>query len=117
MELVVASPASDGRQRSAIYLRASADLELAGLSLSMGLDSGELRFVHTNPAPDLADTALPGKLALAWLSGLSVRAGQRVLLGYVETPIGARPLTFYGASANAVDGKTVNLGWGPSRVR
>ncbi len=36
--------------------------------------------------------------------------GQRILLGYVEAPLGTPALTFYGVSANAVsDGREVRL--------
>ncbi len=117
LELVAVSPGSDGWQRSAIYLRARANLDLAGLSFSLGMDSRELRFIPANPPPSIADTALTGKLAVAWLNGWSAKSGQSVLLGYVEIPQGAHSPTFYGASANAVDGRPVNLGWGSNRVR
>ena len=117
MELSAAVSRGDGWQRSAIYLRATSNLDLAGLAFSLGVDSGELRFVHAEQAPTLADTAAAGKLALAWLDGVRATSGERVLLGYVETSAGANALKFHGASADAVDERPVILGLGSAARR
>jgi hypothetical protein len=91
-------------QRTAIYLRALRDITLQGLSLSLSSDIGSggpaLRFISDVQAPSLVDDALPGFLALAWLDGWQAKAGQRVLLGFVES---AKPpsLRFVGVSTNA----------------
>jgi hypothetical protein len=86
-------------QRTAIYLRANVDLSLSGLSFALGSGKSRMRFTPASAhAPTLIDSALAGKLALAWLGGLEARAGDRMLLGYVET-VGS--LGFFGTSANA----------------
>jgi len=57
-----------------------------------------------------------GYVALAWLEGLSVPAGGRVLLGYVSGPAGmAGNLSVSGMSAAEMDSsREINLD-GPSR--
>jgi hypothetical protein len=65
-------------------------------------------------APTLTDNGLPGTLALSWLGGLRLQAGQRVLLGYAEitgAPAdAARLLRFFGAIANSADGRPLAVG-------
>jgi hypothetical protein len=117
LELQPAGLASDGWQRRAIYLGANTDLNLAGLSLSLGFVNApvgaQLRFVAAEQPPSISDTGISGVLALAWLNGWTARADQRVLLGYVETSTGAALLQFQGASANAAgDGQDINLSFG-----
>jgi hypothetical protein len=121
LEMAPAGAAGDGWSRTAVYLRARVNLNLTGLSLSLGADQGSsaglLRFVPAaNQSPSLVDNAIAGKLGVAWLNATSVPAGQRLLLGYVEAPRGTRALTFYGVSANmAGDGHDVNLTFGSAR--
>jgi sugar lactone lactonase YvrE len=113
LEMAPAGKAGDGWGRTAVYLRGGADLNLAGLSLSLGTDYGRsmLRFVAAaGQSPSIVDNGVVGKLGVAWLEGSSVKAGQRILLGYVEAPPGTPALAFYGASANAAgDGREVRL--------
>jgi hypothetical protein len=110
LELV---PAGDGSRRTAIFLRPSIDLDLAGLSFSVtSVGNDQLRFTASVP-PSIADTGVAGSLGLAWLNGLSARAGQRLLLGYVES---TSPLALHAVSANAAnDGSDVILELGSLR--
>jgi hypothetical protein len=112
--------------RTAIHLNVyQNDLSLRGLSLSVGLDSGAddspLEFVSAGQPPSLTDTGLPGKLALAWLDGWTAKAGDRVLLGHVQSQAKAitpTDLVFFGASANAAStGQDVPLNLGRAKQR
>ena len=102
-------------QRTAIYLLANVNLSLSGLAFSLGGNDPQLQFVSAGgQAPTITDNTLPGALALAWLDGWQAKAGDRVLLGYVET---SAPLWFSGASANSTGtGGAVALGIGPLKA-
>jgi hypothetical protein len=104
LEMVPAGTSAGGWKRTALYLRANTDLNLAGLSFSLASDqeSREMRFVAGSQSPSLVDSGAAGNLAVAWLNGWTAAAGDRVLLGYVETT--ARTVAFIGISAN--DGST-----------
>jgi len=102
--------AEAGRALVPVYLTAAARLELRGLSLALALPGGgaPLAWLPGEAgAPTLTDSGLPGTLALAWLGGLRLQAGQRVLLGYAEMTGGAQAsaLKFIGAIANSADGR------------
>ncbi len=101
---------NDGPSRTAIYLRAYIPIDLVGLSFSVGCDHCQLNYVAPGgQTPSLVDKTLPGKVAVAWLNGFSATAGDRVLLGYLETNAPAS-LRFLGASANAAgSGRAVRL--------
>ena len=108
-----------------VYLEARVDLHLAGLSFALAIGnqpgvrwlrsvagerSGDLRVAMK--APTLVDAGLPGVLAVAWLEGLQVAAGQRLLLGYIVAPglaPGTDGLQFIGISANAPDSSEVRV--------
>ncbi|MCX6619389.1 MAG: LamG domain-containing protein, partial [Acidobacteria bacterium] len=109
--------ADAGRGVVPIYLVGAARLELIGLSLALGLPGGgaPLAWLAGEAgAPTLTDNGLPGTLALSWLGGLRLQAGQRVLLGYAEitgaSADAARLLRFFGAIANAADGRPLAVG-------
>jgi len=108
--------ADAGRGVVPIYLVGAARLDLMGLSLALGLPgSGGAPLAWRAGeagAPTLTDNGLPGTLALSWLGGLRLQAGQRVLLGYAEVPGGApaSALQFIGAIANAADGRPLAVG-------
>jgi uncharacterized repeat protein (TIGR01451 family) len=110
--------AEAGRALVPVYLTAAARLELMGLSLALGLPGGggaPLAWLAGEAgAPTLTDNGLPGTLALSWLGGLRLQAGQRVLLGYAEitgAPAdAARLLRFLGAIANSADGRPLAVG-------
>jgi hypothetical protein len=79
LELVPAGAAGDGSQRTAVFLRAIADLDLAGLSFSVtSASNSQLQFTASDQPPSISDTGVAGSLGLAWLSGWSARAGQSV---------------------------------------
>ena len=106
----------DGGVRVPIYLRAKDDLYLSGLSLSLGTErSAEaLGFAPADAAaPTLLDNALPGILALSWISEIRVASGKTALLGYVKLSGGsteANSLRIFGLEANAgEDNHTVHL--------
>jgi hypothetical protein len=101
--LLFGAPQADsGRTRIPVYLIANVDLALAGLSLGLNCDSCQLTYIAPgSQTPSLVDSELPGTLVLAWLSGWKARAGEQVLLGYVETTTLTGSLRFFGASANA----------------
>jgi hypothetical protein len=99
--------------RTAIYLRATSGLSLIGLSFSVGTE-GAVRFTPAALVPSLTDTELPGILAVAWLEGLDLKAGGRILLGSLDNK---GPLHFFGVSANDRNGRTVAIQTSDSRVR
>jgi hypothetical protein len=79
--------AEGGAVRIPVYLEAARDLELAGLSVAFsGFGDGQTaRFVAGEAGtPSLVDTGVPGVLAIAWLDGITIPRGSRLLLGWVE---------------------------------
>jgi len=92
-----------------VYLLADQALSLAGFSLGLGVGNTRIQFVSApGLSPSLVDTEVPGVLAAAWLNGLSLPAGERVLLGYIGAPEGSVKL--FGASGNTADsGRTVHF--------
>jgi hypothetical protein len=116
LELGLPQAADGGAVRIPVYLEADRALELAGLSFSIGmpgLQPGTWNLQPgTAPPPTLIDPEVPGVLSIAWLEGLQVAAGQRLLLGYVVAPglaPGTDGLQFVGISANAPDGSEVRV--------
>jgi hypothetical protein len=98
-----------GRVRIPLYLVARSEAALAGMGFAVGFE-GEarvrLRFVANEAfqAPSLVDDGVPGVLALAWLEGFRITAGERLLLGWVEA-VGTTPaLRVYGFDAPAESG-------------
>jgi hypothetical protein len=100
-----------GRVRIPLYLVGRSEAVLAGLGFAVGLEGEDrarpiqarLRFVPNDAfqAPSLVDDGLPGVLALAWLEGFRIAAGQRLLLGWVETAAPAPALRVYGLDVPA----------------
>ncbi len=89
-----------GERRVPVYYTAPAEIDLHGLSFSIGLPAFErderLRFVPGELGPPtLQDDAVPGLIAVAWLGDLHVAGGRRILLGYVEKT-GPAPLEILG---------------------
>jgi hypothetical protein len=99
--------------RTAIYLRANSGLSLLGLSFALGAE-GKLQFMPGQLAPSVTDTGLPGILAAAWLEGIDLKAGDRILLGYVDS---AGPIHFFGVSANDRNGRSVPIQASKAAVR
>ena len=111
----------DGAARVAVDLAAYGDVDLGGLSLAFGWTDSSvaaqatLRFVSAAAgAPALLDNRLPGTLAVTWLGGLRLRAGQRLLLGFVDLPVAGRQVSFpvlHGVKANdRTTGRQVPVG-------
>jgi photosystem II stability/assembly factor-like uncharacterized protein len=96
---------SEGEERVPIYLEARQDLVRIALTFGLGDQQSQLRFVPTAEAPpSVAEDSQPGVVAVAWLEGLSVQAGERLLLGYVSGPAGALAgVKVYGVSASSLD--------------
>jgi photosystem II stability/assembly factor-like uncharacterized protein len=95
-------------ERVAVYLEAVSDLSRVAVTLAAGDGRSKLRFEPAAGAePTLVQDSSAGVIAAAWLDGLSVRAGGRLLLGYIEGPTGlSHGLHIYGASASRLDDET-----------
>jgi hypothetical protein len=104
--VVIVGPPQNGLR--AIYVQADIDLALAGFSVGVGIGQTQLTFSPTaDLPPSVTDTALAGVLSAAWLNGLTLPAGQRVLLGSVAA--GAGPVTLYGASGDTTAGRNATF--------
>jgi hypothetical protein len=103
--LGAAEQAGEGTERVPIYLEARQDLLRAAVTFGLGDQRSPLRFVAApGLQPSLVQDSQPGVVAVAWLEGVSVRAGGRLLLGYVAGPAGAAAnLKVYGVSASGLD--------------
>jgi hypothetical protein len=72
-----------------VYLEARQDLVRVAVTFGLGDQQSQLRFVPAvETPPSLAQDGQLGVVAAAWLEGVSVRAGERLLLGYVTGPVG-----------------------------
>jgi hypothetical protein len=92
-----------GTERVPVYLEAKQDLAQVAVTFALGDQRSQLHFVAGGTAPSLAQDSQVGVVAAAWLDGVSVPAGGRLLLGYVEGPRGVSAnLQVYGASASGV---------------
>jgi hypothetical protein len=83
-----------------VYLVATKALTLDGLAISISSnDASPLRWSAADRmSPALADTGIPGSLAVAWMQKIELAVGHRLLLG---TAAGAANFTIAGASANS----------------
>jgi hypothetical protein len=106
-----AENAGGGQQRVAVYLEARSALNGVAVTFGLGDQQSQLKFLAGAIAPSLLQDSQRGVVAAAWTSGVSVRAGQRLLLGYVEGPTGFEAnLRVFGASASGVsDNRAVRL--------
>ena len=112
--LALGSPerTGDGKERVPVYLEARSRLTGVAVTFGLGDQHSQLRFVATpETPPSLAHDSQLGVVVAAWLNGVSVPAGGRLQLGYVEGPVGiAANLKVYGASASGVaDNREVRL--------
>jgi hypothetical protein len=98
-------PYGAAAERVAVYLEARQDLTRVAVTFALGDQESQLRFVAAaGTPPSLAQDSQLGVVAAAWLNGVSLPAGQRLLLGYVTGPAGALAnLKIYGASASVLD--------------
>ena len=83
-----------------VYIVAQRELTRIALTLALGDGRSQLRFIPAAHGPTLAIDRQAGVLAVAWLDGITVTAGQRLLLGHVT---GSTSLTVYGLSASGSD--------------
>jgi trimeric autotransporter adhesin len=107
-----AEPGANGMERAPIYLQAAETLDEIAVSFGLGDLRSELRFVAApGLKPSLLEDNQTGAIAAAWLNGISVPAGGRVLLGYVTGEAGTlRNLNVYGVSASGLqDHREVQL--------
>jgi hypothetical protein len=91
---------TQAEERVPVYLEATHDLVRVALTFGIGDQQSRLRFEAAETAPSLSQDSQPGAVAVAWLEGVSIRAGGRLLLGYVVGPAGVSAnLKLYGTSA------------------
>ena len=100
-------PFGEGEERVPVYLEARQDMARVAVTFGLGDGQSPLRFAPTvDTPPSLAQDSQLGMVAVAWLDGVSVRAGERLLLGYIVGPAAfPRNLTLYGLSASGLDDK------------
>ena len=119
--LVFGEPETSGNseERIPVYLDARRDLARVALTFALGDQRSQLRFVAApDTPPSLANDNLTGVLALAWMDGVTVRAGERLLLGYVAGPRGVvANLTAFGLSASSLDDSSEVRLNGPDTLR
>jgi hypothetical protein len=105
--LLLGNPERSGaaQERVPVYLEAGRDLVRVAVTFALGDQRSQLRFVTApDTPPSLAQDSQLGVVAVAWLEGVTVRAGERVLLGYVAGPAGASAnLKVFGVSASRLD--------------
>ncbi len=88
---------------TAVYLSSRDQLSLSGFAFSLtGRTGSPLRLTPGNHPASLIDTGTGNSAAMAWLDGVVIGSGQRILLTRVE---GTSPadLRFTGASANELE--------------
>lgn len=95
------------QERVPVYLQAGRNLTRTAVAFSLGDQQSQLQFeAAPGVAPSLSYNSQPGFVAVAWLKGLDVRAGERLLLGYVVGPSGsAANLRVFGTTAAGLDNK------------
>jgi len=99
-----AEPAAGGGQRVPVSLLVTRDVPRVAITIGVGDQQSQLHFVSAGVAPSLSQDSQVGVLALGWLDGLNVRAGERILLGYVTGPAGyAANLRVFGVSAASLN--------------
>ncbi|HEX3742770.1 MAG TPA: hypothetical protein VHW09_02525 [Bryobacteraceae bacterium] len=110
--LGAATPAANGQEQIPVYLEGGRDLSHLAFTFALGDSKSALHFkAAAGLAPTLTSDTIPGVVMGAWLGGIDVRAGQRVLLGYVMGPAGvASNLKVFGSSAAGLgDSELVGL--------
>jgi len=112
--LVLGTPerSAEAEERIPVYLEARNALDRVAVTFALGDQRSQLHFVPTvETPPSLAQESQVGVVAVAWLEGVSVRAGERLLLGYVTGPAGVSAnLKAYGISASGLgDNREVRL--------
>ena len=100
-----AEPSGNGQARVPVYLQGGRDLPRLAFTFGLGDMQSHLQFQADSAlAPTIVVDRVQGVIVAAWLGGLDVRAGQRVLLGYVVAPAGAASnLKVFGTSATGLN--------------
>jgi hypothetical protein len=103
--LGAAEQSSGGEERVPVYLEAKQDLLRIAVTFGLGDQQSQLHFVATpDTPPSMAQDGQLGVVAAAWFDGVSIRAGERMLLGYLVGPTGVSAnLKAYGVSASGLD--------------
>ncbi len=101
--VVLGTPETGTAQdRVPVYLEARRNLSRVAFGFSVGDEQSQLTF-SASTAPSIMQDGQQGFIAAAWLDGLTVSAGQRLLLGYVVGPKGsAANLKVFGVSASGL---------------
>ncbi len=105
--LVLGTPeqSTSAEEHIPVYLEAGRDLVRVAVTFALGDQRSQLSFVSTaQTPPSLVQDSQLGVVAVAWLNGVSVPAGGRLLLGYVAGPaVVLANLKVYGVSASGLD--------------
>ena len=113
--LVLGTPeqSASAGERIPVYLEAGRDLVRVAVTFALGDRQSHLSFVSTaETPPSLVQDSQLGVVVAAWLDGVSVPAGGRLLLGYIAGPAAVSAnLKVYGVSASGLDdNREVRLG-------
>jgi hypothetical protein len=95
-----------------VYLQGGRDLPRLAFTFGLGDLQSQLQFQAASEiTPTLVVDNVKGVIVAAWLGGMDVRAGQRVLLGYVIAPAGAASnlKVFVSSAAGLNDHEVVGL--------
>jgi hypothetical protein len=105
--LVLGTPeqSAAAEEQIPVYVEAGRDLVRVAVTFALGDQQSRLSFVSTaKTPPSLVQDSQVGVVAAAWLDGVSVPAGGRLLLGYVAGPaVVLANLKVYGVSASGLD--------------
>ncbi|HUP02858.1 MAG TPA: DVUA0089 family protein [Bryobacteraceae bacterium] len=104
-------PAGAGAAQIPVYLAAYRNLNNLALTFGAGDLQSPLRFIPVSAAqPALVHDSQTGVAAAVWQSGISITAGERLLLGYLSGASDAAPgIRIFGASASSGDGRAIRL--------
>jgi hypothetical protein len=105
LTLGAAELSGDSEERIPLYLEGRRDLTRVALTAAVGDQQSQFEFTASDTAPpSLVENGQKGAVVVAWLDGVSVRAGEKALLGYVVAPAGvAGKLRIFGVSASGLD--------------
>jgi len=111
LQLGPAEPVAGGGERVPVSLLVTRDVPRVVLAVGVGDQQSRLHFVSAGTAPSLVQDSQVGVLALGWLDGLTIHAGETLLLGYVTGPSGyAANLKVSGVSAAGLnDGSELGI--------
>jgi hypothetical protein len=93
-------------QRTPIYLEVDSEIAKVAIAFALGDQRSEARFVANVEVPPslVVQDRRAGLVAVAWLDGVNLRAGKRLLLGYLVGLVGTpQNLEVLGLSARGLD--------------